>query len=387
MPKRKICIVTGSRADYGLLYWPMKRIQESNDFELQILATGMHLSEKFGNTYKVIEEDFTITKKVEMDLTGDSNFDTIKSLGLALPKFAEAFDEMNPDLVMILGDRYEMFAATQAAYIGNRILIHLFGGDTTEGAQDEAFRHSMTKMSYLHFVSNEVSRKRVVQLGEHPERVFNVGSTGIDFIKNLKVLSKETLENSLDFKFREKNILVTYHPVTLESGTYIEDFAEVLRSLESLGDRYGIIFTKSNSDPGGRKIGEMIDEFVLENTNSKAYFSLGQLKYLSVMKQVDFVLGNSSSGLYEVPSMKIPTINIGDRQKGRLQSESIINCSPITEEIKEAIGKANELDCSKFESPYGSGNSSEKIVNKILNYDFDRNSLKKEFYMNEGNDE
>ncbi|OUR98823.1 UDP-N-acetyl-D-glucosamine 2-epimerase, UDP-hydrolysing [Halobacteriovorax marinus] len=386
MIKRKICVVTSSRADYGLLYWPMKKIQDDPDLELQLIVTGTHLSGSFGHTYKLIESDgFKIDKKIEIIESGDSNVAVIKSMGHTLIGFSNTFNELSPDIVLVLGDRYEMFAVTQAAFVSNKVVAHMFGGDTTEGAQDEAFRHGMTKMSYLHFTSNEVSRQRVVQLGEEPERVFNVGSTGVDYIKNLKLLSLKKIENDLKLTFKKQNILVTYHPVTLENNSYKEDFKELLNALEELGDEFGIIFTKSNSDAGGRLIGEMIDEFVEKNPSSFAYFSLGQLRYLSVMSKVDLVLGNSSSGIYEAPSMGVATVNIGDRQGGRLQSKSILNSSPLKNHILNNIKIAMDLDCSKIETPYGNGNSSSLIIEILKKFPLKENCLKKKFYHVERN--
>lgn len=381
--KGKICVVTGTRAEYGLLYWLMKAIQDDDSFSLQIIATGMHLSPEFGLTYHEIEKDFHIDKKIEILLSSDTPVGVSKSMGLAQISFAEAYEELAPDLVVVLGDRYEIFSAASAAMIANIPIAHIHGGETTEGAFDEAIRHSVTKMSHLHFTATDEYRNRVIQLGEQPERVFNVGGIGIENIKRMNLLNKNDFEDSIDFKLDKKNILVTFHPVTLEKTTANIQFQNLLSSLDKLKETK-IIFTKSNSDTDGRIINKMIDEYVAKNSGkSKSFVSLGQLRYLSALQYVDAVVGNSSSGLAEAPSFKIGTINIGDRQKGRLRANSVIDCEPLEKSIDESFKK---LYSSEFQnslkntiSPYGDGSASKIILEKIKSFDL-TNIIKKVFY-------
>lgn len=381
--KRKICVVTGTRAEYGLLYWLIKEIQNDNDLELQLIATGMHLSPEFGLTYKEIEKDFKIDKKIEMLLSSDTPVAVSKSMGLAQIGFADAYDDLKPDMLVVLGDRYEIFSAVSAAMIANIPIAHLHGGETTEGAFDESIRHSITKMSHLHFTATDEYKNRVIQLGEDPKRVFNVGGLGIDNIKKLKLLSKEEFERSIDFKLNKKNILVTFHPVTLENSTAKEQFGELLRAIDELEDT-NIIFTKANSDTDGRVINKMIDDYVGNNGDKAiAFTSLGQLRYLSALQYVDAMVGNSSSGLLEAPSFKIGTINVGDRQKGRLMAESIINCETSYDEIKVSFKKLYSGDFQNIlktiQNPYGNGGASQKIKECIKDFDLD-GILKKHFY-------
>lgn len=378
---RKVCVVTGSRAEYGLLYWLMKGIQEDPALELQIIATGMHLSPEFGLTYRVIEEDgFKIDAKVEMLLSSDTPVGIAKSIGLGVIGCADALDRMQPDILVLLGDRFEILATAQAALVARIPIAHIGGGDTTEGAFDEAIRHSITKMAHLHFVTNDVSAQRVRQMGEAPEHVYNVGSPGLDQISRLKLLSREELQQELAFEFKQRNILVTFHPVTLESQPAHVQFQELLTVLSSLGSGVGIIFTKPNADTGGKALIQMIDEFAATHHNAKAYTSLGQLRYLSALSHVDAIVGNSSSGLYEAPSFKKPTVNIGDRQKGRLQAASVLNCEPVADCIERSIKASFNMDCRRVVNPYGDGHSSSRILSvlrNIPNYTF---LLKKHFY-------
>ncbi|WP_352418295.1 UDP-N-acetylglucosamine 2-epimerase [Proteiniborus sp.] len=382
---KKICIVTGTRAEYGLLRPLMKKINEDSELELQIIATGMHLSPEFGLTYKEIEENgYEIDEKVEILLSSDTAVGISKSMGLALIGFADAFERLKPDMVVLLGDRYEIFAAASTASIARIPIAHIHGGETTEGALDEALRHSITKMSYLHFTSTEEYKKRVIQLGESPDRVFNVGAIGIESIKELNLMGKEELEGSIGFDFGEKTALVTYHPVTLENCTSNEQFHELLNALNRFSS-LKIIFTKANSDTDGRIINSMIDDYVKCNKNkSIAFVSMGQQRYLSAMKYVDLVIGNSSSGIIEAPSFKVPTINIGDRQRGRIQGENVINCEPVENEIYKAI----ELGLSdsfkeklrNIKSPYGEGKVTEKVLHIIKIFLRQEINLKKSFY-------
>ncbi|MGE5390773.1 MAG: N-acetylneuraminate synthase [Deltaproteobacteria bacterium] len=382
MNKRKICVITSTRADYGLLFWLMKEIEDDSDLDLQIIATGAHLSPEFGLTYRVIEGDgFVINEKVDMLLSGDTKAAISKSLGLATMGFADAFNRLDPDLVVLLGDRYETLAAAQAALIARIPIAHIAGGDSTEGAFDEAIRHSITKMAHLHFVTNELSARRVKQLGENPKHVYNVGSPGIDYIKRISLLSRSEVEQATGFEFRDKNLLVTFHPVTLDASSSVQQFAEVLNALDRLGNHVGIILTKANADTEGRTINQMIDEFAKTHPTAKAFVSLGQLRYLSAISQVDAVVGNSSSGLYEAPSFCKPTVNIGDRQKGRLQAASVINCEPEASAITEAVKMAFTMDCSGVENPYGDGNSSKRILSVLKTMPDYTALLKKSFFM------
>ncbi len=382
--KRKICVVTGTRAEYGLLYWLMKEISQDHFFEFQLVVTGMHLAPEFGLTYKQIRSDgFEINAKVEMLLSSDTPVGVSKSIGLGIIGFADVFEDLKPDIIVVLGDRSEIFAAVSAAMIARVPVAHIHGGETTEGAYDESIRHSITKMSHLHFTSTEIYRNSVIQLGEQPQYVFDVGAPGIDNIKRLKLMSRDEFEKSINFKLGKKNLLVTFHPVTLERSTAKKQFLDLLVALNELEDTY-IIFTKANSDVDGRVINSMIDEYVQSNSeNSIAYTSLGQLRYLSAMQFVDGVVGNSSSGLIEVPSFHIGTINIGDRQKGRIKAASVIDCLPTYNSIKFAL---TELYSAEFnaklkevQNPYGEGGAVEKIISKLKSLSVD-NLLKKQFY-------
>lgn len=372
---RKICIVTGTRAEYGLLRWVMQGIKEDAELTLQVIVTGMHLAPEFGLTYQEIERDgFRIDRKVEMLTSSDTAVGIAKSMGLGMIGFADALNELKPDLIVVLGDRFEIFAAVAAALVARIPVAHLHGGETTEGAFDEALRHSITKMSHLHFVAAAEYRQRVIQLGEQPDRVFQVGGLGIDNIKRLKLLDRAELEESLDFKLGPQNLLVTFHPATLEAGTAIEQMTALLTVLASLRDTR-LIFTMPNADTGGRALIKMVEQFVSHHDNARSYNSLGQLRYLSCIAQVDGVVGNSSSGLLEVPSFKKGTINIGDRQRGRLQANSVINCEPTVQSIRAALKKLYDVDfqasLSAVWNPYGEGGASEKVVEIIKNYAID----------------
>jgi len=380
---RKICVVTGTRAEYGLLYWLLKEIESDKDLELQIIVTGMHLSPEFGLTYNEIEKDFKINKKIEILVSSDTSVGISKSMGLAQISFSESYEELKPYILVVLGDRYEIFSAVSAAMIAQIPIAHLHGGETTEGAFDESIRHSITKMSHLHFTGTDEYKNRVIQLGEQPDRVFNVGGMGIENIKRLKLLSKEEFEKSIDFKLNKKNILVTFHPVTLENSTAKDQFTELLDAVDELKDT-NIIFTKANSDTDGRIINQMCDEYVSKNPHKSVCFtSLGQLRYLSALRYVDAMVGNSSSGLAEAPSFKIGTINIGDRQKGRIKADSVIDCEPNEQSIKKAFNKLYSSDFKEIlktaKNPYGDGCASERIIEVIKEVDLN-NILKKSFY-------
>ena len=381
--KRKICIITGSRAEYGLLYWLIREVNIDKNLELQLIVTGMHLSAEFGLTYKEIEKDFKIDMKIDMRLSSDTIEGISSSMGIAQKSFSEAYSELKPDIIVVLGDRYEIFSAATAAMISRIPIAHIHGGEATEGSIDEAIRHSITKMSHLHFTATEEYSKRVIQLGENPSKVFTVGGMGVENIKRLTLFTKEEFEKLIDFKLNIKNILVTFHPVTLEKNTSKKQFSEILDSIDDLKNT-NIIFTKTNSDTGGKIINSMIDEYTSKNQNkSIAFTSMGQLNFLSALKYMDFIIGNSSSGLLEAPSLKIGTINIGDRQKGRIKAKSIIDCSPNKKNIKYAIKKAysNEFQSllKNIKNPYGDGCPSQKII-KILNSISIDDLLKKSFF-------
>jgi len=381
--RRKICVVTGTRADYGCLRWVMEGIKAVDGLELQVIATGMHLSPEFGLTYREIEKDgFAIDRKVEMLLSSDTPTGISKSMGLGLIGFSEALEQLQPDLVLVLGDRFEIFAAASAAMVARIPLAHLHGGETTEGAIDEAIRHAITKMSHLHFVAAEDYRRRVVQLGEAPERVFLVGGLGIDNILRLELLERAALEAALDFKLGPKNLLVTFHPVTLEKSTAGVQMAELLAALDALEDTH-LIFTLPNADTDGRILIAMIEQFVATRPHARAYTSLGQLRYLSCIRQVDGVVGNSSSGLAEVPSFRKGTVNIGDRQRGRLKADSVIDCAPERESIAAALrtlySPEFQAELASVRNPYGEGGASEKVVRVLQEYPLDT-LLKKTFY-------
>ncbi len=381
---RKICVITGSRAEYGLLSGLMKAVQNDPELQLQIVATNMHLSPEFGLTYREIEKDgFTIDKKVEMLLSSDTAVGTTKSVGLGMISFADAFEDLNPDLIVILGDRYEMIAVASAALFHKIPLAHLHGGEITEGAYDDCIRHAISKMSHLHFTSTEVYRKRVIQLGEQPERVFNVGAIGIENIKHVPVMSKDELEASLDFKMGDKCIIVTYHPVTLEDNSAEQQSEALLSALDTHED-YKIIFTYPNSDTNGRIIIEKINEYVTAHPeNAKAWPSLGLKRYLSALHYATAAVGNSSSGIIEVPSFGIPTLNIGDRQKGRIAAESVLNCEATESAIKEGLNIILSNDfiakAKQAQNPYEGANTTEEILNIIKTYSLD-NIIEKHFY-------
>lgn len=377
---RKIAIVTGTRAEYGLLFWLIKGVQDDSELELQLLVTGMHLSPEFGLTWKQIEKDgFPITKKIEILLSSDTAVGISKSNALAIISFAEAFEELKPDILVLLGDRTETFAASQAALIAGIPIAHIHGGELTEGAYDDSIRHSITKMSHLHFTSTEEYRKRVIQLGEQPNAVFNVGAIGLDNIKKLKLLSREEFELSIERKLNKRNLLITFHPVTLENQSAKKQFQNLLNALDKQEDTL-LIFTKPNSDKDGRVIIQMIDEYVNNNSSKAiAFTSLGQLRYLSAIQYMDAIVGNSSSGIVEVPAFNVPTINIGDRQKGRINGATIFNCIPLESEICKTLSKAYLFDKSKYYNhPYGEGNATEKILEILKNTD--NIDLKKKFY-------
>lgn len=380
---RKICVVTGTRAEFGLLRPLIKLIENDADFQLQMVATGMHLSPEFGYTIdEITQAGFRVDRKVECILSSDSSVGISKSIALAVSGFADVFADLQPELLVVLGDRTEIFASVIAGAMANIPIAHIHGGETTEGAYDEAIRHSITKFSQLHFTSTEAYRKRVIQLGENPQSVFNVGAIGLDSIKNLKLLDREEFENSIGFQLAKQNILVTYHPVTLEKESPKETFRAILDVLDELKDT-NLIFTHANSDKNGRIINEMIGQYVQSNKHKAIEIpSLGQLRYLSALQWVDCVVGNSSSGIVEVPMFNIPTINIGDRQKGRISPQSVIHCDNSLESIEKSVYLALSVDFQQViknqEQLYGEGNTAESIIKVLKKYT--NLSLKKSFY-------
>ena len=380
---RRVCVVTGTRAEYGLLRWVMEGIRASKTLELQVAATGMHLSPDFGLTYREIENDgFTIDAKVDMQLESDTPAGIARSMGLGLIGFGEELERLRPDVMVVLGDRFELLPAVAAATVARIPVAHLHGGETSEGAFDEALRHAITKMSHLHFVAAEEYRRRVVQLGEAPERVFLVGGLGVDSMTKLTLLDRAELEARLDFRLGAKNLLITFHPVTLEDSTAESQMTELLAALEERADT-NLIFTMPNADTGGRALSDMVGAFVATHPNARAFTSLGQLVYFSCLRQVDAVVGNSSSGLTEAPSFRKPTVNIGDRQRGRMKADSVIDCEPDRASIGRALDEAYSPEfqarLSGVRNPYGEGGASERIVRVLEEYDFD-SILKKSFH-------
>jgi GDP/UDP-N,N'-diacetylbacillosamine 2-epimerase (hydrolysing) len=381
--KRKICVVTGSRSEYGLLRWIMQEIKDDPTLTLQLVVTGMHLSPTFGSTYREIEkEGFVIDVKVEMLRPMDTPLGIAESVANGLVGCAKAYEQLRPDVILVLGDRFEIFAAAASALVAKIPVAHIHGGETTLGAFDESIRHSITKMSHLHFVAADEYRNRVIQLGEDPNKVFLVGGLGVDSIKRVKLLSKEQLEDSLGIEFQPRSLLVTFHPVTLEDETPDIQVKEIMSALSELKDTT-LIFTMPNADTGGQAIINIIEEFVDKNPHAHAFYSLGQQRYLSCIVQVDGVVGNSSSGLTEVPSLKKGTINIGARQHGRLQAPSVINCEPRVDQIRDAVKKLYSDEFKKSlettTNPYGEGGAASTVVNVLKNVNLN-GIIQKVFY-------
>ncbi|MDN3700468.1 UDP-N-acetylglucosamine 2-epimerase [Vibrio artabrorum] len=368
---RKICVVTATRAEYGLLKSLLEDIQNDSALELQVISTGSHLSPEFGLTnQQILNDGFVVNKTVEILLSSDTPVGVSKSMGLAQISFSEAFDELKPDIVVVLGDRYELLPIVSAANIARIPVAHLSGGELTEGAIDELIRHAITKLSQLHFTAMDEYSTRVIQMGEQPERVFTVGEVGLDNLLRMQLMSKDEFENSISCKLKERNLLFTYHPETTQEIAEVErDFREILSALDTL-EHTLIIFTKANADVGGRLINKLIDEYVAENTEKTiAFTSLGQLRYLSALQYMDAVVGNSSSGIVEAPSFKLATINIGNRQKGRVRANSTIDVSAnkadLTSALAEIYTPEFKADLKHIINPYGCGNSSEKVVQTL----------------------
>lgn len=361
--KLTVCVVTGSRAEYGLLRAVMADLKRDRAFALQVVASAMHLAPEFGLTYREIEADgFRIDAKVEMLLAGDTSAAAAKSMGIGTVGFVDAFQNLGPDLVMLLGDRFEALAAASAALVMGLPIAHISGGDVTEGAFDDSIRHAITKMAHLHFTASAQSAARVRQMGEEPRRIFAVGDPGLDSLLRMKLIGRRALERDLGFRFRGRNLLVTFHPVTRDRVPSTRQFAVLLEALAAFGPDVGLLFTKPNADPEGRALISMLDVFVKAHPNAAAFASLGHRRYLSAMAVCDAVVGNSSSGLLEAPSLKKPAVNIGGRQARRLRAETVIDCAVHPTAIRRAIAKAMAMRIGKADNPYGDGHAAARIV-------------------------
>lgn len=360
---KHICAVTGSRADYGLLLPVLRAIADHPALKLQLAVTGSHLEERFGHTVDAIQADgLEIDAVVPLGLDSDDDASVTRALGTAVSGFARVLERLQPDLMLVLGDRYEILGAVQAALIARVPVAHIAGGDITEGAFDDAIRHALTKLSHLHFVTNEQAAQRVRQLGEADDRVFVSGSPGIDQILATPRLSRDELEKRLGMPLRSRNLAITFHPATLDSTDALDQLEQVFEALAGLGEDVGLVFTGANADPRGQAVNEHIHAFVAGHPNAVQHGSLGQQGYYSLLAEVDAVVGNSSSGLYEAPSFGTPTVNIGDRQAGRLKAASVIDCAPEASAITTALHRAFELDCSAVTNPYGDGQATGRIV-------------------------
>ena len=365
---RRICVVTGGRADYGLLQWVMHDIRAAGDLELQLIATGSHLEARFGMTADQIEADgFRIDACVPLGLEADGPGDTVRAMARCLTGVSDALEALTPDIMLILGDRYEILAAAQAALIHGVPIAHIAGGDTTEGAFDESIRHALTQLAHIHLTTHETSARRVRQMGATADRVHVVGSPGLDQLRRQPLLNRAALEAALSGPLGERNILVTFHPVTLTADRGQADFKALLAALDALPADVVKWITRPNADPGHRAIEATLDSWADGRPDVRVFASLGQLRYLSLMAQVDAVVGNSSSGLYEAPSFGVPTVDIGDRQKGRLSAASVIHCVARTGAIRQAVERALTLDCSSVVNPYGDGLSAPRIVEILRN--------------------
>jgi len=364
----RVCVVTGSRAEYGLVCWLMRAISDHPRLELQVAVTGSHLSPAFGHTVDAIKADgFQVDIEVECLVSSDTGVGASKSTGLGLIGFADAWAVLRPDLVVVLGDRFEILAAAEAAYLTRIPIAHIAGGDVTEGALDDAMRHMITKMATLHFVTHDAAARRVRQLGEAPSRIFNVGHLGLDGIRRIDPMTREELSDSTGHVFRSRNLLVTFHPATLDDVPPERQFEELASALRAMGPDVGIVITQPNADPGGQGLDGAVRRFAEESGERVLLVeTLGQRRYLSLMREVDAVVGNSSSGVLEAPFVGVPTVDIGDRQAGRPHASSVINCAAERAEIEEAIRGAFELDCSNVVNPFGDGYTAERIVDTLL---------------------
>lgn len=366
MPKR-VCVVTGSRAEYGLLYWVLRDLQDATDVTLQLVVTGMHLAREFGYTADVIVRDgFSINKRVEMLVSSDTASGVAKSIALGVAGISDALVDLDPDVVLVLGDRFEILAAVQACLVHAIPVAHIAGGDVTEGAIDESMRHAITKMSHVHFATNERSASRIRQMGEDPARVHVVGSPGLDHLHRLELLDRHGLEDALGAPLGERNLLVTFHPVTLSPGASLHQLGELFAALDQLPEEFVVWCTLPNADTGGRELGESLTRWASTRASRvRVHASLGQLRYLSLLREVEAVVGNSSSGLYEAPSFGVPTVNIGDRQRGRLAADSVFHVEPTREDIGRGLGEALQRGKRATQNPYGDGHSAGRIVEII----------------------
>lgn len=380
---RRICVVTGSRAEYGLLYWILHDLRDRTDVELQLVVTGMHLSPEFGLTVREIESDgFAIARRVEMLVSSDTAGGVAKSIGLGIIGMSDALEQLQPDVVVVLGDRFEILAAAEACLVHSIPLAHIAGGDTTEGAFDESIRHAITKMAHVHFVTNELSARRVRQLGEDPARVHVVGSPGLDHLRRRPLLARAELEQALGAALGPRNLLLTFHPVTLEPDHGRSQLDELLAALDGLAHDTFVWVTRPNADTGGREIGAALDAWAERNASrARIYTSLGQLRYLSLMSQVDVVIGNSSSGLYEAPSLEVPAVDVGNRQAGRLAATSVLRCPPERAAISKAIDAAMALDCTGVVSPYGDGHTADRVIDVLCSLPPATELLRKQFHL------
>lgn len=381
--KRRICVITGSRAEYGLLYWILRDLHAEADVELQLVVTGMHLSPEFGMTVRDIERDgFAVARRIEMLLSSDSAGGVAKSIALGIIGMSDALDQLCPDVVLVLGDRFEILAAAEACLIHRIPLAHIAGGDTTEGAFDESIRHSITKMAHAHFVTNELSARRVRQLGEDPDRIFVVGSPALDHLQRSSLLERSELEQALGAALGPCNLLVTFHPVTLEPDHGLAQLQELLAALDDLRGEVVFWVTRPNADTGGRGIAAALEAWVARHSSRAHIFtSLGQLRYLSLMSHVDAVVGNSSSGIYEAPSLKIPSVDVGNRQGGRLAAASVLRCPPERAVIRKTIDAAIALDCTDVVNPYGDGRTSGRVIAVLKSLPPASELLKKRFHL------
>lgn len=387
---KKICVVTSTRAEYGLLYWLIKAIKEDESLQLQLIVTGTHLEKEFGHTIDEITKEFNVDYKIPLNHNDDSKLGISNSMALAQIGFTKAYQELQPDLIVLLGDRYEIFCAASSALISQIPVGHIHGGELTQGAYDDAFRHSITKMSHLHFCATQEYKQRVIQLGENHSNVYYVGGMGVENIKRLELLNQSDLENAINFKLNKKNLLITYHPETLSNISSKEQFQELLDALDTLEDT-NIIFTYANSDTDGKIINKMIEQYRDKHKNTIAFKSMGQLRYLSSLQYIDAVVGNTSSGILEAPSFKIGTINIGDRQKGRTQAKSILNCRANKNDILSSFttlySKKFQKSLAESINPYDSRSfPSNNILQIIKTTDFDK-LLKKTFFDMKDNNE
>lgn len=379
--KMRVCVVTGSRAEYGLLKELLFKIRKHKGLKLQLVVSAGHLLPKLGSTWReIVADGFHIDCCVPMLSRVGTRQSVAQSLAKGVVGFSRAFQRLRPDILMILGDRFEALAAAETALVLGIPIAHISGGDVTAGAFDDAIRHAITKMSHLHFTASSDAANRIIRMGEEPQRVFAVGEPGLDRLRTMKLVDRDTLEADLGFEFRRRNLLVTFHPETLSRISAERQFSVVLKALVGIGDDVGLLFTYANADPGGFAINKMLKRFVATHANASAFASLGRLRYLSIMAQCGAVVGNSSSGLVEAPSLRKPTVNIGDRQKGRLRANSVIDCPLRSGQIERAVRRALNMKIGDIANPYGDGRSSDRIVRVLASTKDPKELLHKTFY-------